>query len=372
MVLPGVNGEDVDVRRAEARRARDQERVKKLHDGRLRNIGADIVGVKNQIAEKQQLAQQQAVEDDKQFQEQEDLRRYLIRVEAEETLARRDEAAKLRRDWAAQSLSRHERKEADIARSIKDQPPLNVDACNISSAQKFDGEDRGRHERHRLQAAQCRDWTQLQLQERQQRAQAEADDARAYADTMAHVSRLQHEAETDYEREKTKQALEVRRFNEALAAQQRHDGLRAKARTHDMDQSEICATLTSALVSENPLQAKLDVGHRVRVDHWKGLSPEEAKAVVLSNERLLAANQAKRDADKEAEMEEARRQEQLRRQMAEYEHDAEKRRVYHTLEVQQTLKRQAEEAKERERRQKDLSQGKIEKGFFNSFGTSFR
>ena len=34
-----LNNEDVDVRRAEARRARDQERVKKLHDGRLRNIG---------------------------------------------------------------------------------------------------------------------------------------------------------------------------------------------------------------------------------------------------------------------------------------------------------------------------------------------
>ncbi|KDO22871.1 hypothetical protein SPRG_12008 [Saprolegnia parasitica CBS 223.65] len=367
-----LNSEDVDVRRAEARRARDQERVKKLHDGRLRNIGADIVGVKNQIAEKQQLAQQQADEEEKQFQEQEDLRRYLIRVEAEETLVKRDEAAKLRRDWAMQSQTRSERREADIARSTKDFAAINVDGCNLSSAQKFDGEDRGRHERHRLQAAQNRDWAQLQMQERQARLQADYDDARAYADTMAHVSKLQDEAETEYEREKTKQALEVRKFNEAMLANQRLNNSRARARTLDMDQSEIQATVSSALVSENPLQAKTDVSGRVRVDHWKGLSPEQAKAVVFSNEAILAAKQAKREMERDAELEESRQQDLLRRQMAQYEYEAEKKRVQQTLEVQQTLKRQAEEAKERERRQKDLSQGKIEKGFFNSFGTSFR
>ncbi|OQR88665.1 hypothetical protein THRCLA_10171 [Thraustotheca clavata] len=339
--------EDVELRRAEARRARDSERVKKLHDGRLRSIGADIVGVKNQIAEKQQRAKDLAAEEEKQAQEQEEIQRYLIRVEADEALQRREEANRLRKEWTTQSLTRNERREADIAKSTKEFAAIKVDDCCVSAAQKFDGEDRCRHERLRLQAAQNREWATLQMTEKQARAQAERDETRAYADTMANVSRLQFEAETEYDREKAKQALEVRKFNEAMLNQQRQASFRAKQRNQEMNNDEILSTVTSALVSETPLQAKLDVPHRVRVDHWKGLSNEEARAVINANDNLLQLKQAKRDADKEAMIEEARQQDILRRQMTEYEYEAEKKRVQQTLEVQETLRRQAEEAKER-------------------------
>ncbi|KAH9162695.1 hypothetical protein LEN26_000829, partial [Aphanomyces euteiches] len=182
MVLPNFTADDPEIRRAEARRARDNERVKKLHDGRLRNIGADIAGVKNQLEEKKEREMQEAREEENYAKEQEEIRRYLIRVEADEAAQEREEASKLQREWMNQSLTRSERREADIARSIRDISALDVDKCSVSSAQNFDGEDRMRHDRLRLQAAQVRDWTLNQLSDKEARAQQEMQEERAYSE----------------------------------------------------------------------------------------------------------------------------------------------------------------------------------------------
>ncbi|ETV95216.1 hypothetical protein H310_11136 [Aphanomyces invadans] len=370
MVLPAMNVDDPDVRRAEARRSRDNERVKKLHDGRLRNNGADIIGIKNQIVEKEARAAREAQEEQQHVHEQESIRRYISRVEADEAAQRHEEAVRLRQEWLSQSLTRGERREADIAR--KEMSALNVDDCSVASAQKFDGEDLGRHERRRLQASQVREWTQSQIAAKNAKASDDKERDRHYDETMRGVSDLQQQAEADYERERAKQALEVRRYNEAMANALKEQGVAQHELNDIIDRSEILATVQSDFLSENALQAKLANPNRVRVDHWKGLSKDEVKKIVLSNNDLLTAKQKRHCLEKESELLQHQAEDGIRRQLIEIDYDAEKQKAQTQLEIQQTLKRQALEAKEREKKQKEQSQGKIEKSFFNSFGRSFR
>ncbi|RHY35198.1 hypothetical protein DYB32_000347 [Aphanomyces invadans] len=373
MVLPAMNVDDPDVRRAEARRSRDNERVKKLHDGRLRNNGVRELDL-NEIGDLMHHVS---------------IRRYISRVEADEAAQRHEEAVRLRQEWLSQSLTRGERREADIAR--KEMSALNVDDCSVASAQKFDGEDLGRHERRRLQASQVREWTQSQIAAKNAKASDDKERDRHYDETMRGVSELQQQAEADYERERAKQALEVRRYNEAMANALKEQGVAQHELNDIIDRSEILATVQSDFLSENALQAKLANPNRVRVDHWKGLSKDEVKKIVLSNNDLLTAKQKQHCLEKESELLQHQAEDGIRRQLIEIDYDAEKQKAQTQLEIQQTLKRQALEAKERygtdllatqflrmmpcrhrEKKQKEQSQGKIEKSFFNSFGRSFR
>ncbi|CAK4642127.1 hypothetical protein AeMF1_010038 [Aphanomyces euteiches] len=347
MVLPNFTADDPEIRRAEARRARDNERVKKLHDGRLRNIGADIAGVKNQLEEKKEREMQEAREEENYAKEQEEIRRYLIRVEADEAAQEREEASKLQREWMNQSLTRSERREADIARSIRDISALDVDKCSVSSAQNFDGEDRMRHDRLRLQAAQVRDWTLNQLSDKEARAQQEMQEERAYSERLQTISRFQQEAEAEFDQDRAAKALEIRRFNEALVAAQRSQRSKLKKRNETMDEDEIIATCTSDFLSENSLQARTSNPGRVRVDHWKGMSKEEQRKIVSYNDQLLLEKQQKKSEDRQRELEESRNHMNTLRQMTEYEHEAEKKRILSKMELQQTLKQQVQEAKER-------------------------
>ncbi|KAF0719141.1 Aste57867_1255 [Aphanomyces stellatus] len=308
---------------------------------------ADIVGVKNQILEKKAREKQQTLEDDVYAQEQEQIRRYLTRLEADEAVQKREDASNLRQEWMNQSITRNERREADIARSTKDFSALNIDTCSISTAQKFDGEDLTRHERQRLQATQIRDWTLLQMKEKHARENQESEREKAYSDTMRGVSNLQKEAEEDFERERASQAMEVRRFNEAMAANQRNHELKLKGKNERMNEDEIITTVKSDFLSESTQQSMTSNSGRVRVDHWKGMSKDEATQIILSNDELLQAKQQQKIADENSEMEESRIQNEIRRQMTEYQYETEMKRAHTHLEVQQTLKRQAEEAKER-------------------------
>ncbi len=314
----------------------------------------------------------------------------MIRVEAEEAHQKREGAEKLRQEWLNQSLTQNERREGDIAQSIKRFASFNINDCSLASAQMFEGEDTDRHERRRMQAAQIREWTLSQMAEKKIRDDEERVRDKVYAESMENIGRFQQDAELEYEREKARQAIENRRYNESIVAYQRSQKLKLKQENQQMDDEEIRATNSSTLLNETVIQSKTANPNRVRCDHWKGMSKEEAKNIVCSNEEIIQTKKQQKVEKIQAEVDEAQVQNEIRRQMTEYEYEAEKKKVRQTLEVQQTLKRQADEAKERlviyfklnrvthifvlfrEKKQKELSQGKIEKSFFNYFGKSFR
>ncbi|TYZ67936.1 hypothetical protein PybrP1_012476 [[Pythium] brassicae (nom. inval.)] len=364
--------EDKEALRLEARRQREAERLKKLGPGRLRNIGADIAGVKNQVEEKQR---QEAAEREAQRQEDEEaeaIRRYLLQVESEDALAKRKELLTLRNDWRHQAAQREDARQQDAVVRARGIDP---DACAPGAAQKFDGEDVLRLERQRAQALQSKQWSQQLADERRQR---DADEQRELAAYMAHVfeiERLQQALHSANERERAHVAAEIQRCNQRMLAAKRELEQRRAQREQEQNAREIAHALESHLVSENPLQAArpdVPMDQRVRVDHWKGFSSAETKRFLAQNEQLLA-DKAQRAEQQRAQLDdERRRHAELQRTLAREEHDCQQMRAQTEVELRRDRERQARDAAEREKRNADAARGKFEPGFFQAFGRSYR
>ncbi|POM60845.1 RIB43a flagellar protofilament ribbon protein, partial [Phytophthora palmivora] len=210
---PPAAPEDKEELRIEARRQREIERTKKLGPGRLRSIGADIAGVKNQIEERQR---QDAVDlEAKRVSEEEDavIRRYLLQVESEDALAKRRELLTLRNDWDLQIAELRQARARDAANRTLGIDP---DTCAQGAAQKFDGEDAARLERIRLQAMQMKQWSIQKMAEEAQRKANENADMAAYMAQLFEVERLMEELHLGNERERAAATAEISRFNQRL------------------------------------------------------------------------------------------------------------------------------------------------------------
>ncbi|ETI40281.1 hypothetical protein F441_14189 [Phytophthora nicotianae CJ01A1] len=364
--------EDKEELRVEARRQREIERYKKLGPGRLRSIGADIVGVKNQIEERER--QNEADREAKRVSEEEDaaIRRYLLQVESEDALAKRRELLTLRNDWDLQTAKIREARAEYIAlRALSIDP----DTCAQGAAQKFDGEDLARLERIRLQAMQMKQWSIQKMAEDAQRNTKENADMAAYMAQLFEIERLMQELHEGNERERAAAAAEISRFNQRLLAQQRQDESDRRRQEQEENAREIQLTLESNLVSENPLQATLpgvSLDHRVRVDHWKGLSGEQTKYYLRQNDDIMADNARRRQQEREQVEEESRNQREIQRTLAYEEYLTQQRRAQMEMEVRAAQQQQAKQAAEREKSNDDRARGKIEPSFFQRFGRTYR
>ncbi|EEY54132.1 RIB43a flagellar protofilament ribbon protein [Phytophthora infestans T30-4] len=364
--------EDKEELRVEARRQREIERYKKLGPGRLRSIGANIVGVKNQIEERER--QNEADRDAKRVSEEEDaaIRRYLLQVESEDALSKRREVLTLRNDWDLQTAKiQQARAEFAATRAVSIDP----DTCAQGAAQKFDGEDLARLERIRLQAMQMKQWSIQKMAEDAQRNAHENADMAAYMAQLFEIERLMEELHRGNERDRAAAAAEISRFNQRLLALQRQDESDRRRLEQEENAREIQLTLESHLVSENPLQATLpgvSLDHRVRVDHWKGFSGEQTKYFLRQNDDIMAENARRRQQEREQAEGESRAQREIQRTLAHEEFLTQQRRAQMEMDVRATQQRQAKLATEREKSNDDRARGKIDPSFFQRFGRTYR
>lgn len=363
---------DPEMKRIQARRARDQERVKKLHNARLRNIGADIVGIQNQIQMKQDQKRREKEQEIQHANQQEEIRRYLNHIEQEQELKRRRESEQLRRDWQDQSLRRPERREADLAIPTVANPPIDADACGPGAVQKFDGEDPLKRERERLQALQLRDWVTAQKAEKEQRKKDEIAQDLSYAATVSNIVEFQTLQETEIANEKAHREMVLKNDNKRLAFEKQMRKSQELQLEKQAESYEVAQTANSALLTEDPNQAQSTLPGRVRRDHWKGMAKEQVTKIALSNSELIQEKQSRVEKEKEKDAEYAKQQELYKRYMEEAEFANDRRQNQLNQLTTETLAQQVEQAKEREENQKRMSHGEIKSGFFDGFGTSYR
>jgi hypothetical protein len=328
--------------------------------------------VKNQVEERQR--QDEADHEAKRASEEEDaaIRRYLLQVESEDAFAKRRELLTLRNDWDQQTgEARQARARHAAIRALGIDP----DSCAPGAAQKFEGEDAARLERVRLQAMQMKQWSIQKMAEEAQRNANENAAQAAYMAQLFEIERLMEELHQGNERERAAAAAEISRFNQRLLAQQRQEESDRRRREQEANTREIQLTLDSNLVSENPLQAALPgmpFDHRVRVDHWKGFSGEQTKYYLRRNDEILDDKANRRQQEREQAEADARAQRELQRTLAQEEYSAQQRRALMVRDVLATRAEQAQQAADREKANAERARGKIEPGFFQNFGRSYR
>lgn len=328
--------------------------------------------MKNQIEEREH--QDTVDREAKRASEEEDaeIRRYLLQVESEDALAKRRELLTLRNDWDQQTAeARQARARGAATRALCIDP----DSCAQGAAQKFEGEDAARLERLRLQAMQMKQWSIQKMAEEAQRNANESTAQAAYMAQLFEIERLMEELHQGNERERAAASAEISRFNQRLLAQQRQGESDRRRLEQEENAREVQLTLDSNLVSENPLQATLpgvSFDHRVRVDHWKGFSGEQTKYYLRQNDDLLDEKARRRQREREQAEVDGQNQRELQRTLALEDYLAQQRRTQMEMDVRATREQQAQQAAHREKANDDRARGKIEPGFFQNFGRSYR
>lgn len=374
-----VNDLTPEVKRAHARRRRDEERLKKLHSARLRNVGADIAGIEAQVREKQALARTCALESERAEGHQHDIRQIVARVEHDERVRVQTQARALRAEWRVQRADqRSSAQRSKAASTTHHDRPADDDAegttpVGIGAAQVFDGEDLEKPTRERLQALQIRSWNATLEREKHVAQVRATSDAMLEAVALETQVRLQCEHERQSSVRATQRALDNRVANAILVRDKRERECEERRQDDEAQVAELAQASASALLTEDRAQGRSVIAiTRVRPDHWKGMTCSHVREILRSNEQLVREKKQAQECADEARVEALEGQRQMVSDLERQEWQARMARAQVSSDVRQTLAQQQLEAQERERRQAQLSTGKIESGFFDSFGKSYR
>ncbi|XP_055852803.1 RIB43A-like with coiled-coils protein 2 [Episyrphus balteatus] len=288
----------------ENRRKYEEERKKRIFNGKQRLFGLDSAALEQQIAEK---VKRQDVEAERE-------RKYVEETERRDNILRAMEInqqreAKIQNSDLNYFRCRFQRK--DLAREydlnnpdrIKNSEPARISdddpRLGISSAQIFVGEDLNVADRQRAQKNQQRAWLEQQMRERKQ-----AEEDRKRADKILQESlnardrRLMEMSVAERETQlKIKES--IRRYNEMLAYEKKANKKLTKQQTQEDNLAEIYNMLGSDMLTENPDVAQSKVALNKKIAYmYKGMTPEEAEQFRAQQQRQLEQNKQRKDEEK--------------------------------------------------------------------------
>lgn len=289
--------------RYDAQREEKARRERFLH-AKTRTIGIDKAALDAQVAEKKRRAREEK-EEDRAWAE---FGGALVDLAAshEVSLAERKAAedAELKATWRVQRdpATRGEWDLNDPDRLKKDRPPRVGDddpACGPSGMQKFDGEDidKAARERANAQAAEAVLAEQLRLKKEQELADAEED--RRYAEFHDKLSSMLAEQEAGETQKKLVEKLRLQQENLAAARERRLAAREAKRREDDEALAEVARMRDDPLLCESRTVGISAEGlHRVRRDHYKGMSREDLEAIHAVQARQIEEARRRREEEK--------------------------------------------------------------------------
>lgn len=361
-----MDAQDSETARFSAMRARNEARTQRFLNARLRTIGLDTDGIERQRAERARAADEERRAEHLYQQELQKTRWMLEEREEMERRARQAEAQALREDH----LARAARPKNQVPKYAD---PVDADATGSSAAQRFAGEDRGREQRASALKAQQKQWCDEDAARREARRAADRAETQAYHEYLMAVTKLREDAELQDAADRQRTAAEVARQNAAQArvAAERRSEERAVAEA--AGRREIEALSSGAFLSEDTAQG-VGADGRLRRDHWKGFSKEQAHHFLEENRRLLAEKERRRALEKQAEDAYAAQQQQVYEALSEMEHRRALEHQRAALEQREDNISRHQEAQRRRRQDRLERFGGIDNdvGFYAGFGQSCR
>jgi len=240
-----------------------------------------------------------------------------------------------------------------------------------SSLQKFAGEDLDAGVRKKMQLEQQCSWLEQQLGEKHARAGAEADVDQAWTSLVSaqveHMKRVA-DAQSQARKENTMHNLKC---NDAVLMQTMDRKQREEAELAEANQTDQFNTYNSKLLVECPSTALHATNpNRRRMDHYKGMTPEETQATIGFWPHQHAEREAKKEAEKQDDIAYAQYTATIRKELGRKAAEIEAFRADQRKAVQHTLLKQRTEKAERDKTGKG-SLAPSQK-FFDQFGTSHR
>jgi len=168
-----------------AMRARNEDRSQRFLDARARNIGIDVPALQSQVEEKLMKKTLEREKEQQRVHQERQILMLLEQRELEEERAKKEMLSSHVSEWATQkreiNLKRAQEKDAF-------QRPTESETCGLGALQKFDGEDREKKDRLRLQAEQMRNWIYDKTTENEVRKQMEKEEEARHVDYQRMVN----------------------------------------------------------------------------------------------------------------------------------------------------------------------------------------
>lgn len=360
-------GDHVDAK-VELMRRRAAARVQKMLDARERTIGIDKEALAAQCEEKAEAKRDEENETAAYAEYEARIRDVVYARE----LAERAEAAALnatiKSEWGDHAAHRAE--EERIAAITR---PVKPDGCGMSAAQKFDGEDADFGERSGQQGKMVQSWLVQQMEEKRQRKDEEDDEFARYAQYEAFVAAQRGDMERDESQRRAQHRAAVAAANRSDAAARRNADAADRAKIAALERGEVRARLTDPDLIETTSTAKSRLGdHRYRPDHFKGLATEQVRGIIASNEKIIAANTAKRQDEADATEDYDNSQAELLRLAHDDEDQYQSRVKQNAIDLADELLAMRDVERNRIRQSKEDRFGYIRAGYLDGFGKSCR
>ncbi|KAM4018987.1 RIB43A-like with coiled-coils protein 2 isoform 1-T3 [Anomaloglossus baeobatrachus] len=327
-----------EVAAIERRRNKEQQRQSRIFNARVRTIGVDVDALGKQVEERKTMERTEKVRDEAYDAVREhDDNVALMLEQTEQQLSRDlDRAVQNYREQNQQPQTRREYDLYDPDALKKDRPARVSDddpRCGASSLQRFTGEDLSEKKRREMQTDMTNKWLTGQMEERK-RSEAQ----QMYADNLYDIKRAELEERAEHlsrMEDECRKAVNMAtdHFNQALALEVSERRRLQRQQEEDNNSAEIHNHLSGDILTENPAAAVSAFGpHRVVTDRWKGMSPEQLKAIIDIQKQQCQENQRLKEEEKQRNTEwdrqrtlEARAAMNLEQQEQEFSRDMRKR-----------------------------------------------
>ncbi|KAJ3031624.1 Protein Tax-1 [Rhizophlyctis rosea] len=157
--------------------------------------------------------------------------------------------------------------------------------CGISACQIFEGEDLSSPERKALQREQMRVWSEQGAWERRKERWREGEERRQFEEYQQEVAAKTLELQKAVEAASQEQARRDREINLQLAQERRLREEADRQRQAELDHRELEAQINGTFLTETPDVFAIGGGHQVRVDEFKGITPEQRQYIMNMQER---------------------------------------------------------------------------------------
>jgi len=365
---------------------RDNERLEKLKKNHLRNNGIDIISINQQINDKKIKKINEKLNEKKEYEQNLIIEKYLINLENEKLKLKKLKQNELNNEWNKQI---NEKINLNIIKNNHDNEIIKPNECSLGAAQKFDGEDLNKDKRIELQKLQIKKWNnEIYNEKLNQKLNDKLNDKNELNQINQNI-KLQQELNDNIHKYKINQNIKILNDNKILALNKMeqnekiklNDEIKSKNEIdyllyHDnllnenVDKYYIKSSSSSSSSSNNNNNDNKSI--KIRKDHYKGLSKNEISTILNYNEIIKNEKKQKYINEKLENEKYLMNQTLINKNLELNEYLNLKSKINLQQNVNLTLNQQIIDAKEREIKSKNLSKGKIDKEFFNSFGKSYR
>ncbi|KAJ3296083.1 Protein Tax-1 [Borealophlyctis nickersoniae] len=304
-ILPSDILRDAAIQR---RRQLDEERKKRIFDPKLRVLGIDVKALEEQIRMKNEIKDVEREREEAFDKSMKHTNTVLQHLDAAAVEAARKHQKELDEFRKTQQPA-HLRRDYDLSdpHALRHQlPPRTWDGdmrCGVSACQKFEGEDLASEARKKLQKMQMRVWAEQGAWEKKKERVREDEERRNYEQYQADIAAKTTELQKAVDRARMEQAIKDRDMNRRLAEERRQKELLDAQHEQSQNKQEVETQMNGVFLTERPDVFCIGGGHQVRVDEFKGITPEQREYILQMQERQRQEAEARRDRERQEEHE---------------------------------------------------------------------